>query len=144
MKEHRIVLSIAVMLILSISTPQFAQDTAIKYQRPEADRTSRIFGFIRTINTAEVVDLRTYGSYSSWQTLLAHDSKYLDMWRTTFYPQEARFGGPSEILPGLNLRLNAHDDGQGYDILLEDTTSKTGYAVQSDERGIIRECWLPQ
>jgi hypothetical protein len=45
-----------------------------------------------------------------------------------------------EILPGHNLRFNVHSDGQGYDVLLEDATDKSGYAALSDERGVIREC----
>lgn len=58
-------------------------------------------------------------------------------------PTNLRFGGGPEVLPGFGLRLNAHKDGQGFDVLLEDTTDKTGFAVLSDERGIIRESkWL--
>jgi hypothetical protein len=37
-----------------------------------------------------------------------------------------RFGDAPEILPGLNLRLNVHTDGQGYDVLLADETDRTG------------------
>jgi hypothetical protein len=53
------------------------------------------------------------------------------------------FGALPEILPGLNLRLNVHTDGHGYDVLLEDATDKNGYAGLSDERAAIRECqWI--
>jgi hypothetical protein len=38
------------------------------------------------------------------------------------------------------LRLNITADGQGYDVLLEDTTDKNcGYAAVTDERGVIRQ-----
>ena len=47
---------------------------------------------------------------------------------------------PPEILPGWNLRLNVHSDGQGYDLLLTDMTDeKCGYAVLTDENGVIRQ-----
>jgi hypothetical protein len=47
--------------------------------------------------------------------------------------------GP-ELLPGWSLRLNVTTDGQGYDLLLEDTTDKScGYAAVTDERGVIRQ-----
>jgi hypothetical protein len=45
-----------------------------------------------------------------------------------------------EILPGWNLRLNVHSDGQGYDVLLRDLTDdKCGYAAPTDESGVIRQ-----
>jgi hypothetical protein len=102
-------------------------------------------GLLRTINTAELVERNKYGSYASWQILLAHHGEYFNEWLARNYPQadNVRLADIPEILPGLNLRLNAHADGQGYDVLLEDTTDKTGYAVLSDERAAIRECnWL--
>jgi hypothetical protein len=47
--------------------------------------------------------------------------------------------GP-EILPGWSLRLDVIDGGEGYDLLLEDTTDRTcGYAAATDERGLIRQ-----
>ena len=50
------------------------------------------------------------------------------------------FNDPPEILPGWNLRLNLHSDGQGYDLLLIDLTDeKCGYAVLTDENGVIRQ-----
>ena len=120
MQKHRIALSTVLLVLgLGILTPQFAQDTAIKHQKPDPDRTFQILGLVRTINTAEVADFSAYGSFESWQTLLAHQSEYFNRWLAHFYPQEIRFGDPPEILPGLNLRLNVHADGKGFDILLE-------------------------
>jgi hypothetical protein len=47
--------------------------------------------------------------------------------------------GP-EILPGWNLRLHVHADGQGYDVLLKDLGDKNcGYAALTDEDAIIRK-----
>jgi len=62
-----------------------------------------------------------YGSYGSWRTLLEHQQEYLNPWIGKFYSADANvhFGDTPEILPGWNLRLNVHTDGQGYDLLLE-------------------------
>jgi hypothetical protein len=51
-----------------------------------------------------------------------------------------RPGPAPEILPGRSLRLNVTADGKGYDLILEDLTDKScGYALATDERGIIRQ-----
>jgi hypothetical protein len=50
------------------------------------------------------------------------------------------YGRGPEIVPGWKLRLNLSKDGKAYDLLLEDVTDpKCGYAVVSDERGLIRQ-----
>jgi hypothetical protein len=146
MKKRPIILT-TVLLVLAFGalTPQFAQDTLTNSPKPDVERRVHALGLVRTINTAEVGELYKYGSYASWQTLLAHQSEYLNEWLARMFPQQSnlRFGAAPEILPGFGLRLNAHTDGRGYDLLLEDATDKTGYAAQSDERGVIRECkWL--
>jgi hypothetical protein len=99
-------------------------------------------GFLRTFNTAEVVERSQHGSYSSWQTLLAHQSEYLNGWFATDYSHEpnARFGEPPEVLPGWSLRLNVHADGQGFDARLQDLSDKQcWYAAITDESGVIRQ-----
>ena len=146
MKKHPVISSVLLLvLFFGVLTPQFAQDTFTNPPKLDLVRRARSLGLLRTINTAEAVGHSKFGSYSSWQTLLARQSEYLNEWRARFYPEQANqgFGDTPEILSGFNLRLNVHTDGQGYDILLEDATDKTGYAVLSDERAVIRECkWL--
>jgi hypothetical protein len=146
MKKHPVISSVLLLaLFLGVLVPQFAQDTLTNPPRPDLERRVHALGLLRTINTAEAGELYKYGSYGAWQTLLAHQSEYLNEWLVRFYSQQAnlRFGDAPEILAGYKLRLNVHTDGQGYDILLEDATDKTGYAVLSDERAVIRECkWL--
>ena len=145
MKKHRIILSsVLLVMALGVLTPQFAQDVT-NPPKPNMERRSRMMGLVRTINTAEVTDFFKYGSYSSWQTLMARNPEYFNGWLRGFYSPEpnAHFGEMPEILPGWNLRLNVNPDGQGYIVFLEDSTDKEGYAVHSDERGIIWECkWL--
>jgi hypothetical protein len=147
MKNNRVILS-AVLLVVALgsSGSQFAQDTPTGAEKSKAqERHGLALGFLRTINMAEVGGFARYGSYASWQNLLAHDAQYLNGWVATYYSENpgVHFGDLPEILPGLSLRLNVHSDGQGYDVLLEDLSDKDGYAVVSDERGIARECkWL--
>jgi len=145
MKKHRLILKVVLLgLFLGLATPQFAQDpsTIAKKSDQEARHHALLLGLVRTINTAEVGELSKYGSYSSWQTLLAHQPEYLNQWLTRFYPEDVglRFGDTAGILPGFSLRFNVRADGQGYDMKLQDTTEKKwGYAAFSDESGVI---WL--
>lgn len=148
MKKHRMILTaVLLLLVLGTSASQFAQDAAtgdVKANQ-QGRNHALVLGFLRTINTAEGGDFAKYGSYASWQTLLAHEAEYLSAWLSTYHLQQpnGQFGDLPEVLPGLRLRLSVHTDGQGYDVLVEDATDKSGYAGLSDERGIIRECkWL--
>jgi hypothetical protein len=148
MKKHRVILS-SVLLVwtLGTSAPQLAQDatSGVEPTSQQGSNHALALGFLRTINAAEVGDFSKYGSYSSWQTLLAHEPEYLNAWLATYYSQKpnVHFGDLPEVLPGLRLRLSVHTDGLGYDVLVEDATDKNGYAGLSDERGMIRECkWL--
>jgi hypothetical protein len=146
MKKQRVILSsVLLALALGTSAPQFAQDssTAVEKSNPKSRNHVLALGFLRTINTAEGADFSKYGSYASWQTLLAHQPEYLNSWLSTYYARTAHFGDLPEILPGLKLRLSGHTDGQGYDVLVEDMGDERGYAGLSDERGVIRDCkWL--
>jgi hypothetical protein len=135
---------IAFLLVFALGSQasQFAQNTSTGAQEPDIERRANMLGLIRTINTLEVSDFMQYGSYESWQSLRERHLKDLNGWLARFYSGEAdaHFADMPEILPGWDLRLNVNTDSQGYVVVLEDTAAKTGYAVLSDERGIIREC----
>jgi len=52
----------------------------------------------------------------------------------------AHFAEPPQIVPGWNLRMHIHTDGQGYDVLFSDETDKKcAYAAVSDEKDVIRQ-----
>jgi hypothetical protein len=141
MKKNRVILSVVLLVAaLGSSGSQFAQEAPTGAEKPKLQL--RTLGFLRTINTAEAAGFVQYNSYAQWQTLLAHEPQYLNAWVARYYSENpgVHFGDLPEILPGLSLRLNVHTDGHGYDVLLEDLSDKNGYAVVSDERGIIREC----
>src|SRR5215472_6687777 len=121
-----------------------------------AHRRQLAIELLRTINTAEVTYHSENGSYATWQTLLSSDRQYFDDFVARYSDRVLNFGqlntvtrnilppiqftDPPEILPGWNLRLNVHSNGQGYDLLLKDMTDEQcGYAVLTDENGVIRQ-----
>ena len=150
------VLTCLLLVLLGVQTPQFAQDAST--DPGKAHRHQLAISLLRAINTAEATYHSKNGSYGTWQTLLSSEPKYFDdflarnrvvgfvnMRETSdtvrLQPIFAlHFNDPPKILPGWNLRLNAHSDGQGYDLLLIDMTDeKCGYAVLTDENGVIRQ-----
>ncbi len=146
MKKRRVLLNATLlMLFLGLVMPQNAQDVPTSAERSNQPRRMVAINVLRTINTAEFLEQSTHGSFASWETLLERHSQYFDEFIAMHGQQigTAHFANPPEILPGLKLRLSVHINGQGYDVLLEDTADKTGYAVLSDERAVIRECkWI--
>lgn len=132
------------VLVFGRVTPQHAQNAqnaATGGEKVDEDHLLLV-GMMRTINTAEVMELSKYGAYASWQTLLSHQSDFLNQWLARFHARQGNghFGEAPEILPGWNLRLEVQSGGKGYLALLEDTSDKGGFAAVSDERGVIREC----
>jgi len=140
-----------------VQTPQFGQDTSTDPRKAHGHQVA--ISLLRLINTAEVTYHTENGSYTRWQTLLSSYPRPFDEFlarhseflvRGLIFGQPdtvtrhilpgTQFNEPPEILPGWNLRLNVHSDGQGYDLLLRDMTDeKCGYAVLTDENGVIRQ-----
>jgi hypothetical protein len=85
-KKLRIILN-TVLLILALGAlaSQFAQDASTGPEKPNLERRASMVGLARTINTAEVGDLYTYGSFASWQTLLARQQESLNRWLANVY-----------------------------------------------------------
>ncbi len=130
-----------------------AQDTAKSVEPSRRSQQELAVGLLRSINTAEQSYHYRTGAFAAWPVLLVNERRLLgNKFSMSAYPGltespafDGRFAnskltaGP-QILPGWNLRLNVHADGQGYDVLLVDLTDKTcGYAALSDEAGIIRQ-----
>jgi hypothetical protein len=134
---------ILLMLFPGVLTSQYAQDVPPGPEKSDRLRQQLAISLLRTINTAEVVDQSTYGSYSSWRTLLANNRTYFDKFIAMHrreLPNAQQFADLPEILPGWDLRMNIHADGQGYDLLLRDMTDeKCGYAAVTDENVVIRQ-----
>lgn len=142
MKKFQIILSAALLvLVLGVLASLFAQDGSTGPEKPDLRRRSIMVGLVRTINTAEVSEQATYGSFASWQSLLAHQQS-LNEWLTNSYSRDpnVRFGSGPEILPGWNLRLSVQSDGSGWVVMLADAQDKNEFTLLSDERGVIWEC----
>ena len=143
MKKRWVILnSMLFVLFAGVLTSQSAHQ-AVPTDADKSERLRQQFAvsLLRMINTAEVVEHTTYGTYSSWQTLRAHYSENFDQY-IALHRQEipTNFGDLPEILPGWNLRMSIHADVQGYDVLLLDMTDKKcGYAAITDENAIIRQ-----
>jgi hypothetical protein len=133
--KNRLILS-SLVVLLGVQT--LAQNGPVPPNDDHA-RHGVAISLLRAINTAEVTNKMTNGSFVAWADLIANQPKYFDQFLAR-NSQNHHFAGAPEVLPGWNLRLNIHADGQGYDVLLRDTTDqKCGYAALSDESGVIRQ-----
>ena len=143
MKKHRVVLSIVLLvLFLGVQTPQFAQDTSTGPSKADQARHRFAIDLLRSINTTEVTCHTKNGSFVMWMALVScRPENFEGFHAINGLPQApVHFSDAPEILPGWNLRLNVHPDGQGYDVLLRDMTDeKCGYAALTDENGVIRQ-----
>ena len=145
MRRKSVFLSIAV-IALFITMAKTLRSQNAPHSSSDADRARHLLAIslLRGINTAEAEYKMKHGSYAPKDALLASDEfKGRGIaWAAKNDPQlaNATLSNGPEILPGWALRLNVTTDGQGYDLLLEDTTDKTcGYAAVTDERGVIRQ-----
>jgi hypothetical protein len=98
---------------------------------------------LRVINAAEAEHNHKQGSYASWDVLRTSADFSQQFLRGGSVRGMQLYDRPEpgpEIFPGWSLRLNFTADGKGYDLILEDLTDETcGYALVTDERGIIRQ-----
>jgi len=130
--------------ILLILPNAIAQKTPPGVSDREKERRSLAINLTRAINTAEANYKKGHGVYANWDLLLANGD-FTDSgtkWAPETYPTvaHAMYGRGPEIVPGWKLRLSLSKDATAYDLLLEDATDpKCGYAVVSDERGLIRQ-----
>jgi hypothetical protein len=145
---RKILNAILLLLFLGVPSSQSGQGST-GTGTPDRGRRDFALAFVRTLNTVEVVEKETNGSYTPWATLLAHHE--FDGFMTAVRRQvpDATWGNldnaditpTPEILPGWGLRMNLHADG--YDVRLQDLTDKKcGYAVFSDETYMIRQSIL--
>jgi hypothetical protein len=110
----------------------------------QKEQHSLAINIVRAINAAEASYKKTHGSYAIWSTLFSNGD-FTDTgtkWSSESFPTvaHAMYGSGPEIVPGWKLRLTVSKDGSAYDLSLEDVTEpKCGYAVMSDERGMIRQ-----
>jgi hypothetical protein len=134
----------AVLLILGLATSLRCQNAQAKSSDADHAKHSLATNLLRAINTAELDYEIKHGTYTTWETLGASgeslETCLQQMARKEPQFADVRLSNGPEILPGWRLRLDLVADGEGYDVLLEDTTDNTcGYSAGSDERGVIRQ-----
>ncbi|HKW32107.1 MAG TPA: hypothetical protein VJN92_03815 [Candidatus Acidoferrum sp.] len=142
MRTKSVLFSI-VLIALLITTVKTVRGQNTPHSSSDTDRAKRVLAvsLLGVINTTELEYKMSHGAYAARDALLASDEfkKRGTPWFAK-YATNTSFSTGTEVLPGWALRLNVTTDGQGYDLLLEDTTDKTSsYAAVTDERGVIRQ-----
>lgn len=132
------------VLCLGIVSARSAQNVPAEPETAEQSGHWTALALVREVNTAEAVEQGTYSHFSSWQVLLTHyQPSFDDFAKMSVHRQQipsSRFAEPPEIMPGWNLRLNVHPDGQGYDLMLQDMNDKKcAYALFTNETAVIWE-----
>ena len=141
-KQGPVVLLISAALLPVLAA--YAQKNSPGIADRERERRSLAINLTRAINTAEANYKNKQGVYATWDTLFGNGD-FTDTgtkWAPPSLPAVAHaiYGRGPEIVPGWKLRLNLSKQGAAYDLLLEDVTDpKCGYAVITDERGLIRQ-----
>jgi hypothetical protein len=110
----------------------------------EGERRSFVINLARALNSAEADYKSKHGAYANWDTLLGmgYFTDTGTKWASSEFPTVAHalYSRGPEIVPGWKLRLRLSNNGNSYDLVLEDVTDpKCGYAAFSDERGLIRQ-----
>jgi hypothetical protein len=144
MRNRPIIFSGALLLVLLMfQTPQFAQDTSQNASPTDLARHRMAVSFLRALNTAKVVARAKNGAFLPWKPLLTGQpgffgARFLEI--NGLEKTVSQVSDEPEVLPGWNLRLNVHEDGRGYDVLLIDKRDKAcSYAALTDQSGVIRQ-----
>jgi hypothetical protein len=124
--------------------PAWPQQPATALSSRENERRSFAIVLVRAINAAEVHYKHEHQVYANWETLFGNGdfSENGTKWASKDFPTvgHALYGSGAEIAPGWRLRLSLSNNGNSYDLLLEDVTDpKCSYAALTDERGLIRQ-----
>jgi hypothetical protein len=132
------------ILMLSCQTAIWAQKGAPAVPDRERERRSFAQNLVKAINAAEADYRKKHDVYANWDTMvgIGDFSSNGTKWAPAEFPTvvHALYGNGAEIVPGWRLRLHLSNEGKAYDLLLEDVTDpKCGYAVVTDERGLIRQ-----
>jgi hypothetical protein len=141
-------LAVIFLAVVFLQVPAcFAQKQTPGVPDREHERRSFAINLARAINAAEASYKKNHESFASWDNLLGSGdfSESGTKWAGDSFPTVAHalYGRGPEIVPGWKLRLLVSSSGNSYDLLLEDVTDpKCGYAVVSDDRGMIRESKL--
>jgi hypothetical protein len=136
--------ALLLILILSCQAEGRAQKGSPVVADRERERRSFAQNLVKAINAAEADHRKKHAVYANWDTLvgIGDFSSSGTKWAPADFPAVAHalYGSGAEIVPGWRLRLHVSNGDKAYDLLLEDVTDpKCGYAVITDERGLIRQ-----
>ncbi len=145
MRNRSFISGAILLLVVSAALSVVRAQDASTAASPDQAARSFAVNLLRAVNTAENAYRYNHnGAYAPWETLVTSPefmTKGLP-WASKMDPRFAtvHFSSGPNILPGWALRLDV--TSSGYDLLLEDAADKaSGYAAETDERGLIRECW---
>ena len=132
------------IVMMSCQTLSWAQKGSPVMADRERERRSFAQNLVKAINAAEADYRKKHDVYANWDTLLGIGdfSSNGTKWAPADFPTVAHalYGSGAEIVPGWRLRLHLANADKAYDLVLEDVTDpKCGYAVFSDDRGLIRQ-----
>lgn len=142
-RQSLVVLPLLAAILLSSSFSSAQKPAAVVPDR-ELQRRSFATQFLHALNAAEQDYKKKHGKFASWQALYG-DGYFTTSgtkWVSDDFPTvgHAMYNNAAEVVPGWKLRLSLSNDASAYDALLQDVTdAKCGYAVLSDERGVIRQ-----
>ena len=136
--------ALVLVLVMSCLAESWAQKGAPIVPDRERERRSFAQNLVKAINAAEADYRKKHDVYANWDTLIGIGdfSSNGTKWAPADFPTVAHalYGNGAEIVPGWRLRLHLAKGDKAYVLLLEDVTDpKCGYAVFSDERGLIRQ-----
>jgi len=136
--------ALMMILILTCQAGSSAQKGSPVLADRERERRSFAQNLVKAINAAEADYRKKHEVYADWDTLvgIGDFSANGTKWAPADFPTVAHalYGNGAEIVPGWRLRLHLSHGDKAYNLLLEDVTDpKCGYAVFSDERGLIRQ-----
>jgi len=136
--------AVLLVLVLSCQAASWGQKGSPVMADRERERRSFAQNLVKAINRAEADYRKKHDVYANWDTLvgIGDFSSTGTKWAPADFPTVAHalYGSGAEIVPGWRLRLHLSNGDKGYDLLLEDVTDpKCGYAVVTDERGLIRQ-----
>jgi hypothetical protein len=130
--------------LLFVSAFLRANGQAPALQQPDIHEKRFAVDLVRVINTAEMSFRDQHNnSFAPWDALTA--SPGFQKARDTSLRNDPMLGNintsnPSEVVAGWRLRLAVAPDSKSYVVVLANTSDKNcGYAVVSDEEGLIRE-----
>ena len=143
-KSLRLVGCLGFLIVLLCPSLSWAQKNSTSTAQPEQERRSFAQNLARAINAAEADYFKQHQIYASWDNLMGfgYFSQSGTKWVSPEFPTVAHalYGSGPEIVPGWRLRLHLSNKDKSYDVSIEDVSDlKCGYAVTTDERGLIRQ-----